>query len=690
MPRRRVQVGRRSVATLFASQRTWHVLAALVLVTVTLAVLSIQAVRHEALVRKNLVVDTYRGVANLVSARLSDALAEGDRAIAGAAGDDVRPSDAIFDVLDDVERARPWLHPLVVVTDGAPDRQAPPNDEPIVEQSSTAAAFAALVSSAEREELRLGHLDTAVGLYAKAATEAATPIRRLEALNGLARTEFKAGRFGRSIAAYNALLASADSLDPAQARWAVLARDRLLQCDSETGDQGALARHALDLYRFLIRYRYLLDRDAVDFYRRRVTETIGQTRLDDSQREAWQRLRDREEMFVSLDDTIREVTLDKQPSASASLPPVALIPIGRLGPKNGGPSVSVAYSLESSNLRVLLDRTLREPGPWSEIGIGLVDSDGHAVSSSLHGPVPADATAATTPIASRRNLRVVAFPRSGSVEDLVAREVNRYTVWLVLVFGTVVAALALAARSVSRELTLSRLRSDFVASVSHELKTPLSLIRMFAESLREGWVAEPQKQDYYEIITRESERLTGLINNVLDFSRIESGTRQYQFAVVDLRQLVVDLLERYEFHLRAANVELVKEIPADSAFARVDHDAIEQVIVNLLSNAVKYMGDSSRQPRQVRVSLDRSGDHLILRVSDTGIGMSDEHRTHIFERFYRANDERVRAVTGSGLGLTLVKAHVDAHAGTIAVESIPGQGSTFAISLPLATEAVES
>ncbi|MDQ3149298.1 MAG: hypothetical protein M3Q38_05160 [Chloroflexota bacterium] len=270
-------------------------------------------------------------------------------------------------MLDDVERARPWLHPLVVVTDGAPDRQAPPNDEPIVEQSSTAAAFAALVSSAEREELRLGHLDTAVGLYAKAATEAATPIRRLEALNGLARTEFKAGRFGRSIAAYNALLASADSLDPAQARWAVLAPDRLLQCDSETGDQGALARHALDLYRFLIRYRYLLDRDAVDFYRRRVTETIGQTRLDDSPREAWQRLRDREEMFVSLDDTIREVTLDKQPSASAALPPVALIPIGRLGPKNGGPSVSVAYSLESSNLRVLLDRTLREPVPWSEI-----------------------------------------------------------------------------------------------------------------------------------------------------------------------------------------------------------------------------------------------------------------------------------------------------------------------------------
>jgi signal transduction histidine kinase len=285
---------------------------------------------------------------------------------------------------------------------------------------------------------------------------------------------------------------------------------------------------------------------------------------------------------------------------------------------------------------------------------------------------------------------VVAFPRSGSLDAQVARDVRRYAVWLVLVFGTVVAALALAARSVSRELRLSRLRADFVASVSHELKTPLSLIRMFAESLREGWVAEPQKQEYYEVITRESERLTGLINNVLDFSRIESGTRQYQFAVVDLRRLVVDLLERYAFHLRAANVELMTEIPPESARARVDRDAIEQVIVNLLSNAVKYMGEPAGQPRRVRVSLERIDAHLVLRVSDTGMGMSEEQRTHIFERFYRADDERVRGVAGSGLGLTLVKAHVEAHAGTIAVDSVPGQGSTFAISLPLATEGADS
>ena len=198
------------------------------------------------------------------------------------------------------------------------------------------------------------------------------------------------------------------------------------------------------------------------------------------------------------------------------------------------------------------------------------------------------------------------------------------------------------------------------------------------------------KSHYYEVITRESERLTGLINNVLDFSRLESGTRQYAFDTVDLRQLVQDLLDRYEFHLRAATIDLVRQLPDSPVFARADRDALEQVLVNLLSNAVKYMGDPAKTLRQVTVSIGRDAQQIVLRVSDTGIGMSEEQRPHIFERFYRSDDEQVRAVAGSGLGLTLVKAHIDAHAGTIVVDSTPGRGSTFAISLPLASSGAES
>ena len=206
---------------------------------------------------------------------------------------------------------------------------------------------------------------------------------------------------------------------------------------------------------------------------------------------------------------------------------------------------------------------------------------------------------------------------------------------------------------------------------------------MFAESLREGWVSEDKRADYYEVITRESERLTGLINNVLDFSRIESGTRKYQRATADLRKILADLLDRYQYHLKAANIDLIVALPPEPVYASVDSEAIEQVLVNLLSNAVKYMGDAGQRPRKVRVSLTGGGEQAVIRIADTGIGISEEHRAHIFERFWRAGDERVRAVAGSGLGLTLVKHIVEAHDGTIAVESVPGRGSTFAVTLPV-------
>ncbi len=240
---RRAHAGRRAVATLLSSRRAWHVLAALALVTVTLAVLSIQSVRREAIVRRNLVVDTHRAVANLVSARLSDAIAEGERSIAGAAQAGDRSPDAILDALDEIERARPWLGPVVVVA--AQKVQAPANEE-LAGPSLAAASFASLLAAAEREELILRNLAAAAGLYSKAAAVAPTPARRLEALNGLARTEFKAGRLARAIAAYDRIVASADSFDPVQARWAVLAHDQRIRCDLETGDRTAVAGYALE------------------------------------------------------------------------------------------------------------------------------------------------------------------------------------------------------------------------------------------------------------------------------------------------------------------------------------------------------------------------------------------------------------------------------------------------------------
>jgi signal transduction histidine kinase len=467
----------------------------------------------------------------------------------------------------------------------------------------------------------------------------------------------------------------------------MLAYSQVLECDALSRG-GARATDALDLYRFLIDHRFVLDADAYDFQRRRAVEAVTAAGLQPDQKRAFDRLHERDDLLDAFAKLIGEHARNGDPGTDRDwLMRVGLVPLDSSDP--AGSHLFVAYPVGPRNLTALLMPLLAQPGPWTGLGIALIDPHRQAVFASIQ-PVPVDAQPASDVIVHAPNWRVAAFPSSGSLDDLALRDVTRYAAWLVLVFGTVVTALVLAARSVSRELTLSRLRADFVASVSHELKTPLSLIRMFAESLREGWVTEERKREYYEVITRESERLTGLINNVLDFSRIESGTRHYQLATTDLRDVVVNLVDRYAFHLRAAGIELVRDVAQAPALARVDRDAIEQVIVNLLSNAVKYMGDPGRLPRQVRVSLTRDDTHVRLCVSDTGIGMSDEQRTHIFERYYRADDERVRAVPGSGLGLTLVKAHVEAHAGTIAVKSVPGEGSTFAVTLPLSAQGTGS
>jgi signal transduction histidine kinase len=169
---------------------------------------------------------------------------------------------------------------------------------------------------------------------------------------------------------------------------------------------------------------------------------------------------------------------------------------------------------------------------------------------------------------------------------------------------------------------------------------------------------------------------------VLDFSRIESGTRTYERVSADLRAILASLLERYRYHLKTAHIDLIEDLPPEPVYACVDAGAIEQVLLNLLSNAAKYMGDA--ETRYVRVTLTAEANQAVISIADTGIGMSEADRTHVFERFWRADDERVRAVAGSGLGLTLVKHVVEAHHGDITVESEPGRGSTFAVTLQLA------
>lgn len=236
-------------------------------------------------------------------------------------------------------------------------------------------------------------------------------------------------------------------------------------------------------------------------------------------------------------------------------------------------------------------------------------------------------------------------------------------------------------RNVSREMALARLKSDFVANVSHELRTPLSLIRLYAETLEMGRITHPARpQEYYRIIRKESERLTALINNILDFSRIEAGRKEYNFRETDLAELVRNTLDAYRYQIEQNGFTFQASIADDLPPVRVDREAIARSLLNLINNALKY----SPKERFLGVKLHRVNGTVKLEVLDHGIGIPRSEQSKIFEKFYRVGDPLVHTTKGSGLGLSLVRHIVEAHGGQVSVESAPGQGSRFVIALPLA------
>jgi len=234
-------------------------------------------------------------------------------------------------------------------------------------------------------------------------------------------------------------------------------------------------------------------------------------------------------------------------------------------------------------------------------------------------------------------------------------------------------------RNVSRELALAKLKSDFVSNVSHELRTPLALIRLYAETLELGRLSNPGRQhEYHEIIRKESERLTGLINNILDFSRIEAGKKEYSFRETDMADLVRTTLDSYRFEIEQNGFQFEEKIEGGLPALQVDREAIARSLLNLVNNAVKY--SSSR--KYLGVHLYQQNSSVKLEVVDHGIGIPAGELPKIFEKFYRVGDPLVHNTKGSGLGLSLVRHMVQAHGGEVAVESTPGKGSTFIISLP--------
>jgi signal transduction histidine kinase len=266
-----------------------------------------------------------------------------------------------------------------------------------------------------------------------------------------------------------------------------------------------------------------------------------------------------------------------------------------------------------------------------------------------------------------------------SIPDIVAARARPQRVLMAVLAGVMALGVFFVTRAAAREVRLAELKSNFVSSVSHDLKTPLALIQLFAETLELGRLKNTDRAtEYYRIINSEARKLTRLINNLLDFSRIEAGLRQYRREPTDLTTVTKHVLESLESQFRHNQFTVTSTLNAPVPVL-IDPEATEQALENLISNAMKY----SPEHREILVEVDREAGHGVVRVSDHGIGIAPRLQGKIFRKFYRIQTDAGSGPQGTGLGLAIVDHVMRSHGGFVRVQSEPGRGSTFTLHFPL-------
>jgi signal transduction histidine kinase len=313
----------------------------------------------------------------------------------------------------------------------------------------------------------------------------------------------------------------------------------------------------------------------------------------------------------------------------------------------------------------------------AEIGVSRIAANGQTLYASSHAP---------TTMNARRTLDESGLSWTVEVEPADAagffaarnRTTNLYAAMLAVVVMLLGSGGYFIARTVQRELEVARLKSDFVATVSHEFRSPLTGIRQLAEMLvRDRVASDDKRHQYYELIVREADRLTRLVENALDFSRMEEGRKEYRFERLDTAAWLGCIAEEFQLEAKRTGHILDTDIPEQLPAVEGDREALSTALRNLLDNACKY------SPASTTVGLDVAAVNggVCIRVKDQGVGIPAGEQQQIFEKFYRGRGELAKQVKGAGLGLSLVQHIVSAHQGQVTVESTDGQGSTFSVHL---------
>lgn len=567
------------------------------------------------------------------------------------------------------------------------------------------------LEAAQRLEFQDKDYPRALAAYRQAGGRSSKPSLSGLILNAIARVQRKSGFLREAVQSYGQILKDYSGIViPGGIPLGPSAALEVCALSRELGDNANALKASVGLYRSLLRRVWDLERAEFAFFVGRAKSLIESYLADPPAGLDVQGLRAEFQALGEQEEPARRKTERMLVFQERAAPTLEAKLKSAVGSEISDPLFSrLTLNIENDSYLVSIERPAERTGLAPDTAWGIIiDADRvreNVLRPALDVHFPAEekswtvkgrdgtiiqssVTPASGPVTLRKDFASnfpdwsLEFhqPPPRFVKTFLLTRRGLYFFVFLLIAGILVFGLALTVRSVSHELALARMKSDFVSTVSHEFKSPLTSIRQLAEMLQSGRVpSEERRQKYYDVLLEQIERLTLLTDNILGLAKIEEGRAEFAFEITDISSLLTEIMTTIQDRVRHEGFEIGLVIEGPLPPLPTDRTALSQAVTNLVDNAVKYSGDS----RKISVRAALEGAHITIAVRDFGVGIKKEDIPRLFERFYRAGDELTRTVKGSGLGLTLVKEIVEAHRGRIEVESEQGRGSTFTIRLPL-------
>lgn len=561
-----------------------------------------------------------------------------------------------------------------------------------------------IIQEAENFEFQQKNYTEAISCYNQLLNGSESPAIRAYALNRIARVCLKTKNYAKALEVNKRIVNDFESKNLQEnLPFFLYARLNMVECYLKTGEREKAVTTALDFYNELLGNQWNLSEEQFHAYtgivKEKITELLNadnnlKTTFGDEMRRLEERYKLKTLEWQDIRTIKSEVIPDLLKYIQNNSPPTTPFRWSKsVGEKDY--LILAAPFKEENNFQKtgLLAVTLNQRFLENELLENEIENSGLFMNTSVHIMDLTGRSITGQQIETKNSIHTTGFfdnyfppwqielwtPRikAGGNSSLFSNFFfwTIITLIIILAFGT-----ALIIRIIGKEMELLKVKSDFVSSVSHEFKTPLTSMKALTERLQEGKVTRPEKlKQYVSFISFDIDRLIRLVGNILNFAKIEEGQKQYKFEQTDatnwLKQVVSDFIrENFE-----SDIDIQTQIPNQLPAVFIDRDAMTQALFNLLDNAVRF----SPAKKELALTVQQEKNRLVIKIKDKGMGIAKDETTKIFEKFYRGNAAVNHSIKGTGLGLTLVKYTVEAHKGQITLNSEPGWSTVFAVKLPV-------